>query len=188
MLNGASFRGLSDAEVAKALSAVEDSNDALAAQRATAEASALESEVERVERGETSGRVREIDPESGPRSEDGAEGVGREELGASDRAGEGAACDPETVDPVQRGVRTHSGGYAGGVASRIGGIGGGREGMGGGAGGGDEAGGGRAAGSDRGWDDFGDGEGVCELSEGHQRENRESDADRENCNLEGCLL
>ena len=122
--------------------------------------------------------------------------MGGEELGASDRTGEGAACDPETVDPVQRGVRTHSGGYAGGVASRIGGIGGGREGMGGGAGGGDEAGGGRdqaegpgsyAAGSDRGWDDFGDGEGVCELSEGHQRENRESDADRENCNLEGCL-
>lgn len=49
MLNGASFRGLSDAEVAKALSAVEDSNDALAAQRATAEASALESEVERID-------------------------------------------------------------------------------------------------------------------------------------------
>lgn len=49
MLNGASFRGLSDAEVAKALSAVEDSNDALAAQRATAEASALESEVDRID-------------------------------------------------------------------------------------------------------------------------------------------
>ena len=49
MLNGVSFRGLSDAEVAKALSAVEDSNDALAAQRATAEASALESEVERID-------------------------------------------------------------------------------------------------------------------------------------------
>ena len=49
MLNGASFRGLSDAEVAKAPSAVEDSNDALAAQRATAEASALESEVERID-------------------------------------------------------------------------------------------------------------------------------------------
>ena len=49
MLNGASFRGLSDAVVAKALSAVEDSIDALAAQRATAEASALESEVERID-------------------------------------------------------------------------------------------------------------------------------------------
>lgn len=47
MLNGASFRGLSDAEVQKALSAVEDSSDALAAQQATAEATALESEVER---------------------------------------------------------------------------------------------------------------------------------------------
>ena len=49
MLNGASFRGLSDAEVQKALSAVEDSNDALAAQQATAEATALENEVEQID-------------------------------------------------------------------------------------------------------------------------------------------
>ena len=47
--------------MAKALSAVEDSNDALAAQRATAEASALETELERID-----------EPEGGHRAGSGA--------------------------------------------------------------------------------------------------------------------